>query len=166
MDKQEKITILEKEHQLLKKILDNLNEKQIIESTIIGNWTVKDVLAHLSAWNWEDIKGVDLLTKNQKPWSIDIDDKEVDLFNQQEITDRKHWPIKLVIQEWEDSFNRLIVKLGQVTDDHWSLDTKLKYADGKQLTIESFFEYSYNGEGHEGGHAKQIVEAFKLKDEA
>ena len=43
----------------------------------------------------------------------------------------------------------------------WEYQTAFKWGDKIPVSVNSLFEYTYKGEGHEGGHAKQIEEYFK-----
>ena len=158
MKKDESIKRLQNGHQYFKRVIGSFGSQEKFMEKVLGEWTVKDVICHLSAWNWEQIGAFDSLLKNIKPVWWGLDEKE---FNQKAVDKRKDWTIEAILKEWEDSFAGLISRMSKLTEKEWSHEAGPKGEDGKPVTIEAMFDYSYRGEDHEGGHAKQIEEAFK-----
>ncbi|MBM3702103.1 MAG: hypothetical protein FJW63_03770 [Actinobacteria bacterium] len=85
-------------------------------------------------------------------------------FNKKEIRKRKSWSLKEVINEWHNSYKALLEKIDSLIKDEWKYKSKHKWLNGSFVSIQSLYGYRYLGEGHEGGHAKQIKEYFKIKD--
>lgn len=159
MDKEEAILFLKNDHQKLKEAIEGLSSHQMTQVSCVRDWTLKDVLAHISAWNWEEIKAVDIVLTNKKPWYVGLKEDE---FNQREIDKRKSWSLDKTLKEWRDSFLALIKKLEKVTAKEWNFKTDCVWPNGTPLTMNSLFDYEYEREGHEGGHAKQIKKVFKV----
>jgi hypothetical protein len=55
MDQEEIIQFFRDDHQKLKDVISKLTESQINTDKVQVSWTVRDILAHISAWNWEII---------------------------------------------------------------------------------------------------------------
>lgn len=54
--------------------------------------------------------------------------------------------------------------MGQLTEDEWMHKSgNQTWKDGTPITVWSLFTYEYEGEGHEGGHAKQNEKFMKNK---
>lgn len=140
-------------HERLRRVMNKLENRQI--EKILGNWTIKDIIAHLSAWNWEQARAIDDLSANKKPlwWGLDVTD-----FNQREIEKRKDWNLAKIVQEWEESFAKLIMRVNELSREAWIHEVYKNGDDGLSASIESMLAYEYEGEDHEGGHAKQIEE--------
>lgn len=154
----EKIEYLKQGHERLKNLISNLDLFQLTELKVLENWTIKDVLSHLAAWNIENIDRIkELLITNKTPrwWnSLKGDDK----FNKQEIKKRSNRDFNCVYNEWEESFNNLIHRVEELSDEEWN--------NHKPIALREFFIYEYYGLDHEGGHAKQIEEFLKKKEES
>jgi len=61
----------------------------------------------------------------------------------------------------KDSFDELIRKIESLSSNDWEYQTAFKWGGKMPVSVSSLFDYRYKGEGHEGGHAKQIKEYFK-----
>ena len=147
------------DHRKLKQTIGKLSESQILNDIVMGDWTVKDVIAHIAAWNWEIAKSIDEVLERKAPWYLT---KGETAFNMAEVAKRRDWPLSRVLEEWEQSFDSLIHRMEEITAEEWNFETGLVWADGSVVTIESLFRYRYRGEGHEGGHALQIQEYYSL----
>jgi hypothetical protein len=148
------------DHQKLEDVLSKLTNKQINHEKVQGDWTVKDIIAHISAWNWELIKQANLVLARKKPWYTDIPEAD---FNNKAVKKRRLWSLEQVILEWRNSFDALMTKLKSFSQEEWKfeLDNE-EWPEGGKVTVASIFGYRYNEEGHEGGHAKVIQRYFSI----
>ena len=159
MDKDDVIKFFKEDHAKLVSVINQLDKDQMTDKVVIANWDVKDIIAHISAWNWEIVRQVDDVLVNRKPWYIDMNEVR---FNKREVEKRESWSIDRVLEEWNDSFKALIERIENLKESEWKFQAKFNWPDGSPLTIQSLFGYRYKGEGHEGGHAKQIRDCFNL----
>jgi len=56
MNKNELISALEDSHERLLESIEGLSPEAMVEPGVVGEWSVKDVLAHLSRWEAEVVK--------------------------------------------------------------------------------------------------------------
>lgn len=133
----------------------------MIEEKVLNQWSLKEIVAHLSAWNWVQAKAVDELLANKKPAWWGQDEKA---FNQAAVEQRQGMSFEALVKEWELSFQELMKKLESLSDAEWIQEAGKPDADGIRLNIDAMLSYQYRGEDHEGGHAKQIKE-FLEKNE-
>ncbi len=148
MSKKEKIIYLKNGHKKLINIVNFLNINKLTELDILSGWTIKEILSHIAAWNLENIQGItDILLLGKMPWWWGLPEDE---FNESEIAKRKNLSLTEIINEWENSFDKMITKIENLTEDEWE--------NHKPIPIKDFFMYEYYGLEHEGGHAKQIEE--------
>lgn len=162
IDKQGTIERFKKEHAKLKKFVFTLPEEKFLPK-IVGDWSIKDVIAHLAAWNWEVIDEVDRVLKNKAIWPGRYDNTVgEDEFNRKEVEKRRDKSWEESVKDWDDSFSALIKRMERLSDDEWRHQSgNQTWSDNAPVTVFSLFDYEYEGEGHEGGHAKQIVENLK-----
>ena len=52
------LQLMQTEHHRLVTLLDSLSEEQILHPHFVGNWSIKDVLAHLTWWEQEEISEI------------------------------------------------------------------------------------------------------------
>lgn len=160
IDRQETIERFTEEHERLKELALSLPEMQIIEQKVVGEWTIKDIIAHLAAWNWEIIDETRRVLEDKATWPGKYEDeKGEEKFNRRQVEERKDKSFKEIIEEWDDSFKALKRLMENLSQWDWTHRSgKQKWRDGKPVTLYSLFSYEYGGQGHEGGHAKQISE--------
>ncbi|MFW9870611.1 MAG: DinB family protein [Candidatus Thorarchaeota archaeon] len=159
MDHEETIHFFRDDHQKLKDVLSKLTEFQMNTDKVQGSWTVKDIIAHISAWNWEIITQAERVLSGIKPWYTDKTEAE---FNKEAVKTRESWSVEKIISEWYESFTNLISKLERFSEEEWNFELDEEWPEGGKVSVSSIFGYRYHGEGHEGGHATIIRNYFEL----
>ena len=158
MNKQEAIDFLIEDHKKMEFIINTLNDEEMVHYHILKAWTIKDIIAHLSAWNKELTKAINWILSNEDIW---FRKGGINEFNKIQVTIRKSKSLKEIIDEWQSSFDSLIQRIKELSDEEWIFKSKYKWQDGNQIQIMHLVEYRYHGFGHEGGHAWQIEDYFE-----
>ncbi len=162
MNKKQSIQFFNDNHKRLFEVLSRLNNNQMVEEIILGKWTVKDILAHISAWNIEILKAINNILNDEKPWFVDEEELNEAEFNKRETQKRKSWPLEEIVEEWQNTFEKLIIRIDNLSNSEWEHKTDFVWKNTTiPVSIESLLGYTYKGEGHEGGHAKQIESFFE-----
>lgn len=164
IDRKETISRFIKEHNKLKELISSLPKELLLKKKTIGEWSLKDVIAHLAAWNWEAIDEVDRVLKNKATWPKRYEDKAgEDAFNKKAVELRKNMSWEEVIKDWDNSFWKQIELMKKLTEEEWKHQSGNQvWTDKTPVAVYSLFAYEYEGEGHEGGHAKQIKENLAI----
>ena len=158
LNKQEFVEFFKRDHLKLKLVIDNLAKEQMLEMTVLGFWTVKDIIVHITAWNHEIRKAIDEVLSDKKIWFADQTDIE---FNKQVVKSAESYSLDQVLEEWEQSFEELIHRIENLSESELQKQSSYTWGGTNDvITVESLLDYRYRGEGHEGGHAKQIKEYF------
>ncbi len=160
--REEVLQFFKDDHGKLVKVIDQLDEDQMVNHAVLGEWDVKDIIAHISAWNWEIVKAVDVVLANGRPWYVGVPPgggQEAE-FNRKEVKRRKSWSLRQVFKEWQDAYDALIKRIECLSDSDWHHQSDITWSDGSMVSIPSLFDYRYRSEGHEGGHARQIKAHF------
>ncbi len=166
MKKEDVIKILVEDHKKMETVVSLLTKEEMLKIRVLDVWSIKDVIAHLSAWNLELTKSIDIILKNEELWFLNTGDKE---FNKIQVTKRKSYSLDEITEEWHKSFKSLIDRINDLSENEWNFQSNFYWGSkadyGKYpVTVKSLFEYKYKGESHEGGHAKQIEEYFDRDD--
>ena len=164
MRKQQAIQFLKNNHLKLETVINGLNDHQIINDIISVKWTPKDIISHISAWNINLKNAIDELLKNKKPWFINEEEITEAEFNEREVQNRKDWSLNQIIDEWQNSYERLIQRIIRLSESEWEHQSPYEWTKDIPVTVSSLFDYMYRGEGHEGGHAKQIEEFYEKEE--
>lgn len=104
-------------------------EERMDEPGVAGEWSVKDVLAHVAYWDNEDLAAVERFVN-----SVPVpEDAEWQAVNEQVFAERRGWPLADVRRDLLDTHERLL--------------TALRHAPGYDLALlkESWEHYDEHG---------------------
>ncbi|MCA9390566.1 maleylpyruvate isomerase N-terminal domain-containing protein [candidate division WWE3 bacterium] len=166
IDKDTEIQNLKKAHEEMQMVLQSLNSDQKTTILIHDTWTVKDIIAHLAAWNWEVITEIERILEDGATWDKLYTEAETeDDFNKRMIEQRRHHTLPEVVEEWENSFADLLATIEQLSEEQWTHQSGQDVwssppLEGEPITVYSLFDYHYKEKHHEAGHAKEILEYF------
>ena len=144
-------------------MIKGLDDNQITEDIISVKWTPKDIIAHISAWNFTLKDAIDDLLIDVKPWFINEEELTEAKFNERETRKRKDWSINQIVDEWQNSFEQLIQRISRLSKSEWEYQSPFEWTKDMPVIVSSLFDYMYKGEGHEGGHAIQIAEFYRTQ---
>ena len=120
---------------------------------ISGDWTVKEILAHVAAWDREVVRGLDELLAGRRPALVSYREDE---FNAQTAQASRGKSLTDVLTEVQDAHEQLISRVERLTDDQWQQPAPYQWSDQTPMTIASLFGYTYKGQTHYAGHAAEI----------
>jgi len=158
-DKKQFITMLKEEFDRWEELLAGLSEEQITAPQLAGDWSIKDVLGHLRAWQQVSIARLEAAGLGKEPvfpdWvqGADPDSDEADEFNARIHETYRDQPWSNVHQVWRDGFLKFL-KLGEEIPEHDLLDTG-KYPWLKGYALSAVLEGSY--EHHHIDHLEPLL---------
>jgi hypothetical protein len=162
-DKKLVIDHLEQAHQVMEEVLSQLTDEQIRSAIIYDPWTTKDIIAHLSAWNWECADEIVRILNDSATWYKSYTSEAGEsVFNQEQTQERKKVSVTEVLEEWEESFQNLISTVKRLSQSQWTHQSSNHFwpagdnLNTQPVTVFSLFDYEYAGDFHEAGHARQI----------
>lgn len=114
----------------LNEAVSGLTEDQITHDIVAGEWTVKDVLAHLAAWQIEALRCIERAGQGEDIGPLIAE--SVDEWNHRRVEERRRLPLVDVMQEFNEAHDQLLAALEQWPDDHaplgpagWDEDCRL-----------------------------------------
>jgi hypothetical protein len=108
MIKQELLEAMQSEWQNLLSTLERLSETQMLETGVEEGWNVKDILAHITAWESRMVRWIDVSLRGDvpdrpapgEPWD------DIDLINQQIYIQNKDVPLPEVLEAFHDTHKK------------------------------------------------------------
>lgn len=153
-DKTQTITLLRGEFKSWQELLADLSEEQITAQDLPSNLSIKDMIAHLWAWQQRSIARLEAALLNSEPefpkWpaELDPDTEDVDQINAW-IDKRSHeqtWAS--VHRDWREGFLRLL-ELGEAIPEEDLLDPgRYPWMGGKPLSFVLMGSYEHHHEDH------------------
>lgn len=97
----------------LERMVAEAGPSRIEEPGVTGDWSLKDVIAHLSGWRWWSVARMEGAVRNQEPappWSADLDEgkmEDVHRINQQFYAANHSRSVADVLADSRATFDRL-----------------------------------------------------------
>ncbi len=145
MDKQQLLKRLEKAWAAIKESYAGLPDSQMTEPGVTDNWSVKDILAHVTTWEEEAQKYLPLIITGGRPPGY-IQYGGIDAFNAQMTEQKRGLALSDVLRQLDETHRRLIAYLRSVPEEHFTRETRFRH----RLRLDTY--------GHYPMHAKAIQE--------
>lgn len=122
-----------------------------INDKFLNDWGLKEITAHIAAWNLETINGIEMVLEGKIPWFFD-DEEQIDSYNSKEVKSRESATLEENLREIEITHQRLITFLEKIPDDsfHQGFGRVWKTQDVTPSLVCSYRHYLH--------HTKDILE--------
>src|SRR5256714_14534512 len=145
MDKQQLLKQLEKAWTTIEESYAGLSDSQLTEPGVMDNWSVKDILAHVTTWEEEALKYLPLILAGGKPPRY-IQSGGIDAFNAQMAEQKRGLTLSDVQRHLDETHRLLIDYLQSVPEEHFTRETRFRH----RLRLDTYSHYLM--------HAKAIRE--------
>jgi hypothetical protein len=162
MNKTELLEELEDERQELLEMIGDLPEETLLQPGVIGDWAIKDILAHLTYWEGQTVT---LLFQVQqgimKPTTAHFSGETVDELNKRWHESGKDRPLDVIWKDWLGVRKQTIRRAGELNENDLTNPQRFPWLKGVPL-----WQWILNDTvEHEGEHASQIREWLDQHDE-
>ena len=160
MGKDEVLDTLEDSREQFLNAIEGLSDEAMQEPGVVGDWSVKDILSHLVAWEAELIKLLWQVEQGETPTTVHFSDQSVDALNASwyELTHNR--PLERVLADFEAVRKQTVKRVDALDDEELQDPQKYAWLQGHALDTwianDSF--------GHETEHAGQIQAWRAQKD--
>jgi len=145
MDKQQLLKRLEKAWATLNESCNGLSDSQLTEPGVIGDWSVKDILAHVTTWEEEALKYLPLIVTGGRPPRY-TQYGGLNAFNAQMTEQKRDLVVSYVLKQLDETHRRLIDYIRSVPEEHFTRETRFRH----RLRLDTYSHYPM--------HAKAIRE--------
>ncbi len=136
MDKQQLLKKLDKSWAAIKESYAGLSDSQLTEPGVTGNWSVKDILAHVTTWEEEALKYLPLIiTGGSLPRYIQYGG--IDAFNAQMAEQKRGLALSGVLRQLDETHRRLIDYIRSVPEEHFTRETRFLH----RLRLDTYSHY-------------------------
>lgn len=152
--KKETVAAYRRARQTFLEAIDGLTDEDYLRPGAAGYWSVKDIMAHLTAWESELITALAAIKNKQKntPRLVLIDD--IDEWNEEQYHISVSRPLEIIKEDFLSLPKHLIAAI-ETLDDKTLTDNRIfHWMEGEPLT---YLIYE-NAIWHEEEHAEDIVD--------
>lgn len=163
MKKHELIEVLEDTHQELVEMLEDLPDSLLLEAGVCGNWSIKDILAHLTYWEGQTITLIFQLQRGiEQPTTAHFSSKSINEINDHWQTVSQPRPLEIIWEDFTNIRKQTIRRVKELDEKDLIQPDRYPCLKGKPL-IEIISNNSYE---HDEEHADEIREWLDQLDEA
>ncbi len=133
MNRQQLLTRIDRRWSEFVQSYAGLTENAMTQPGVIGEWSVKDIIAHVTTWEEETLKALPVLVEGRRTPLYG----GVDRFNAQQATLKSKSPLNEVLLQNGDTHQRLIAFLKTVPEIHLNTETRVR----RRLRLDTYNHY-------------------------
>jgi hypothetical protein len=137
MDRQQLLKRLDKAWAALKESYAGLSDSQLTEPGVTANWSVKDILAHVTTWEEEALTYLPLILKGGRPPRYSIQYGGIDAFNAQMTEQKRGLSLSDVLRQLEETHRRLIDYVQTAPEEQLTRETRFR----RRLRLDTYSHY-------------------------
>jgi hypothetical protein len=147
-------------HAELQAAIDQVGGARLTAPGVVGNWSVKDVMAHITFWEQQStLNGLKGLPRavDDLPEGMTWGDEAINYLNERAYQMNKNRPLSEIRGDFDESFQEFLQYAQRVSDEQLNDPDRFAWTYGAPLW--RFFEA--DGYNHYREHAEQIREWLK-----
>ena len=136
MDRRKLLERLDREWQAVLQSFQDVPDEAMLEPGVVGEWSMKDLLGHITTWEDEAIKALDVMMQGKRTPRY----KEyggIDAFNARESAKKANLSLEEVQKQLGDTHHRLVAQVPRMPEEHWVKDTRVR----RRLRIDTYGHY-------------------------
>jgi hypothetical protein len=137
MDRQQLLQRLDKAWAAFQASYAGLTDSQMTEPGVTGDWSVKDILAHVTTWEEEALKSLPLILQGVRPPRYSVLYGGIDAFNAQMATQKQDLSLADIRQQLDETHGRLVAYVQNAPEDQFTRETRFR----RRLRLDTYSHY-------------------------
>jgi hypothetical protein len=137
MKRQQVLKRLEETWAALQESYAGLADSEMMEPGVIGEWSVKDILAHITTWEVEALKVLPLIIQGGKPPRYSTQYGGIDAFNAQMSRQKRSLSLDEVLRQFDEVHGQLIDRVQSAPEDLFTRETRFR----RRLRLDTYSHY-------------------------
>ena len=133
IDKAELLGNMQAGYNTFEALLVGLNEIQMTTPGVNGVWSVKDNLAHLTAWHLRQLDLLQGVRQGKEPDIRLVEDSSVDEINERFYQENKDRPLAEVLAAFRSSYQDVLADVQAMTDEE--LNKPISWLDDRPIWL-------------------------------
>jgi hypothetical protein len=146
VDRQQLLGKLDKEWAALRASYAGLPDAALTEPGVTGDWSVKDILAHVTTWEGEALKHLPTILEGGRSPRYSVTYGGIDAFNAQMTKKFQEMSLADVLRQLDETHRQLIAYVQSAPEEQFTRDTRFR----RRLRLDTYSHYPI--------HAKAIQE--------
>lgn len=142
---------LEREWRNFEEAYEGLMEEEMLRPGVVGEWSVKDLIAHVTVWEEEALKHLPEILQGRKPPRYSVVYGGIDAFNALTMEARKKLSLAGVSRERANVHRRLLELIERTPEEH--LNPKARFR--RRLRLDTYGHYPKHARAIQAWRARQ-----------
>ncbi|MEJ2555789.1 MAG: ClbS/DfsB family four-helix bundle protein [Anaerolineae bacterium] len=142
MDKSQLLKRLDKAWEAFNASYASLSDSELMEPGVTGDWSVRDIIAHVTWWEEEALTHLPLILAGGKPPRYSVTYGGIDAFNAQMAEQKKKLSLSEVLRQRDDTHRRLIDFIQSAPGDQFIRETRFR----RRLRLDTYSHYPKHAE--------------------
>lgn len=114
-----------------------LSEAQLTEPGVTGDWSVKDILAHVTTWEEEALHHLPGILEGRRPPRYSVLYGGIDAFNALKTEENRRRSLPEVLTRLDETHARLVVYVAASPDEQFTTDTRFR----RRVRLDAYGHY-------------------------
>jgi hypothetical protein len=141
VDRQQLLKRLDKAWEAFKESYAGLSDVQLMEPGVTGDWSVRDIVAHVTTWEEEALKQLPVILEGGRPPRY-ITYGGIDAFNAQMTEKKRSFSLSEVLRQLDETHGRLVDFIQSVPEDQFRGETRFRH----RLRLDTYSHYPKHAE--------------------
>jgi hypothetical protein len=137
MNRSQLLKRLEKAWEAFKESYAGLSDSELMEPGVLGGWSVRDIIAHVTWWEEEALTHLPLILDGRKPPRYSVTYGGIDAFNAQMTARKRDLPLSEVQRNQDDTHRRLIDFIQSSPEEQLIRETRFRH----RLRLDTYSHY-------------------------
>jgi len=142
MDRLQLLKRLDRAWEELKASYVGLSYPELLDSCVTGNWSVRDIIVHVTWWEEEALKHLPLILAGGKPPKYSVAYGGIDAFNARMTEQKRNLSLDEVLRQRDETHHRLIEVIQTVPEDQIARETRFR----RRLRLDTYSHYPKHAE--------------------
>jgi hypothetical protein len=114
-----------------------LPSARLVEPGVAGDWSVKDIIAHVTWWEEEALRHLPLIIAGGRPPRYSVAYGGIDAFNAMMAERKRDLSLSDVLTQQNDTHERLVDFIRSVPEDQFTRETRFR----RRLRLDTYSHY-------------------------
>ena len=133
MNKRELLYELESSREWFLELIDDVLDEGFEDPGVNGNWSLKDVLAHLTRWEAELVKLLWQVSQGQEPTSAHFSGISKDMLNEKWYREMRTRHLDMILEDYHNVRNQTMRRLEDFSDQELNDQKRYRWLGGRPL---------------------------------
>ncbi len=151
MTKEKLLKEIQFERQRLEKVVERISAQQMITPAVVGDWTVKDLLAHITVWEQRMVHWLEQTIRDEVPEMLPpgMTWDDLDQWNEETYQKHRHRALDEVLSDFELSYHKALSSVQEITEEDLVDPQRFPWREGRPLWIMVAANTSWHYKEHE-----------------